>query len=389
MTKSSTPGIHKRGNTWTAHIHWTDHDSKKQQHKKGGFKTKQEAIHYRDQYRSEIQTGRRLGTSKIKLADYLTKEWLPQREVDLKQGTFRSYSIIVNTHIIPNLGNLRLEELNARKVERFFTQLQKSGAKGQRLAPGSGLSGKTVSNVAGVLNRAMRDAVRWGLISTNPITDARKPMKKSPEMKAWLPDELGTFITVTRTDRQAGVWHLLATTGMRRGEILGLRWDDIDFDNNTLTVRRTRVRSGTAVFDETPKSQASMRTINIDSQTMQALRQQKARQAEERLAMGGRWEDQHGHIATNRDGSRVDPHAFTRRFLVITRKAELPRIRLHDVRHSYVVAARKAGTDVKTISQRIGHADVNVTLTVYDHVFHEDDKNAANTTAALLYVKKR
>jgi integrase len=386
MSKSSTPGIHKRGKTWTAHIHWTDPNGKKQQHKKGGFKTKKAAINYRDQYRSEIQTGRRLGISKIKLADYLPNEWLPQREVDLKQGTFRSYTIIVNTHIIPHLGHLRLEELNARKVESFFTQLQKDGARGQRLPAGSGLSGKTVSNIAGVLNRAMRDAVRWGLIAVNPITDARKPQKKSPEMKAWQPEELGNFIAATRTDRQSGIWHLLATTGMRRGEMLGLRWDDIDFENGTMTIRRTRVRVGTAVFDETPKSQASKRTINIDPQTLQALRQQKARQAEERIAIGGLWDDQLGHIATNRDGSRVDPHALTRRFLLITKKVELPRIRLHDVRHSYVVAARKAGTDVKTISQRIGHADVNVTLTVYDHVFHEDDKQASNATAALLYL---
>ena len=208
-------------------------------------------------------------------------------------------------------------------------------------------------------------------------------------MKAWQPEELGNFIAATRTDRQSGIWHLLATTGMRRGEMLGLRWDDIDFENGTMTIRRTRVRVGTAVFDETPKSQASKRTINIDPQTLQALRQQKARQAEERIAIGGLWEDQLGHIATNRDGSRVDPHALTRRFLLITKKVELPRIRLHDVRHSYVVAARKAGTDVKTISQRIGHADVNVTLTVYDHVFHEDDKQAANTTAALLYAQEK
>ena len=136
--------------------------------------------------------------------------------------------------------------------------------------------------------------------------------------------------------------------------------------NNTLTIQRTRVRFGTTVFDETPRSQA-----------------------EERMALGGLWDDQLGHIATNRDGSRIDPHALTRRFLVITKKVGLPRIRLHDVRHSYVVAARKAGTDVKTVSQRIGHADVNVTLTVYDHVFHEDDKQAANTTAALLYAQEK
>jgi integrase len=385
MTKPTNRGIYKRGKTWTAHIHWTDVDGASQQHKKGGFKTKAEAEQYLHRYKTEIHTGQRLGTSKYRLEDYLRKEWLPQREVDLKRGTFNSYTRIVNTHLIPHLGRLRLEELTPRRVERFYSQLQKDGARGQRLAPGSGLSAKTVNNIAGVLNRAMRDAVRWGLIATNPIADARKPIKKKTEMKAWQPDDLGKFITVTKSDRQSGTWHLLATTGLRRGEILGLQWDDIDFDKNTLTVRRTRVKIGASVYNETPKSNAGNRTISLDSQTINALKQQKARQSQEKLAIGGRWADDHGHVVTEPDGSLVDPHRLSQRFRALLKKHELPIIRLHDVRHSYVVAARRAGVDVKTVSQRIGHADVNVTLTVYDHVFHEDDVQAANNTADLLY----
>lgn len=385
MSKSTTPGIYKRGKTWTVHIHWTDPEGKKQQHKKGGFATRSDAQRYLHQYKTELHTGKRLGTSKLRLDEYLRKEWLPQREVYLKRGTFNSYSRIVNTHIIPHLGRNRLEELTPRKVERFFSQLQKDGAKGQSLAPGSGLSGKTVSNIAGVLNRAMRDAVRWGLIGTNPIADARKPKKQSPEMKAWKPEEMGAFINASKTDRLSGVWHVLATTGLRRGEILGLRWDDIDFNKNTLTVRRTRVKIGATVHEETPKSKASQRTISLDPQTIAALKAQKARQAQEKLAMGGEWADKYGYIVTNEDGTLIDPHRFSQRFGALIKRNNLPKIRLHDVRHSYVVAARKAGVDVKTISQRIGHADVNVTLTVYDHVFHDDDQTAAQNTAALLY----
>jgi len=385
MTKNSTPGIYKRGRTWTVHVHWTDHDGKKHQHKKGGFATKTDAQRYMHRYKNEIHTGRRLGTSKLRLDEYLRGEWLPQREADLKRGTFNSYTRIVNAHIIPHLGRTRLEELTPRKVERFYTQLQKDGAKGQRLAPGSGLSAKTVNNIAGVLNRALRDAVRWGLIGVNPIADARKPAKKSPEMRAWDPQELGSFITETRNDRLSGVWHLLATTGLRRGEVLGLRWDDVDFDNQTITVSRTRVKIGATVIDETPKSRASHRTISIDPQTVQALRIQKARQAQEKLVTGGAWADAHGYIVTNTNGTLLDPHRLTQRFQAIVRRIDLTPIRLHDIRHSYVVAARKAGVDVKTISQRIGHADVNVTLTVYDHVFHDDDQHAAQSTAERLY----
>jgi integrase len=385
MKKSTTRGIYKRGKTWTAHIHWTDPEGIQQQHKRGGFASKAEAEQYLHQYKTEIHTGKRLGTTKLRLEQYLSNEWLPQRESDLKKGTFNSYTRIVNTHLIPHLGRLRLEELTPRIVERFYSQLQKDGARGQRLAPGSGLSAKTVNNIAGVLNRAMRDAVRWGLIATNPIADAHKPKKKSTEMTAWEPDDLGRFISATKSDRQSGTWHLLATTGLRRGEILGLQWEDIDFDKKTLSVRRTRVKIGAAVYYETPKSHAGHRTISLDDRTINALKQQKARQSQEKLAMGGRWVDQNGHIVTEPDGSLVDPHRLTQRFKALLKKHELPAIRFHDVRHSYVVAARRAGVDVKTVSQRIGHADVNVTLTVYDHVFHNDDVQAADNTADLLY----
>lgn len=385
MTRSGTRGIYKRGKTWTAHVHWTDPEGKAHQHKRGGFETKADAERYLHKYKTEIHSGKRLGTTKLRLDEYLKREWLPQREADLKRGTFNSYTRIVNTHLIPHLGRLRLEELTPRRVERFYSQLQKDGARGQRLAAGSGLSAKTVSNIAGVLNRAMRDAVRWGLIATNPIADARKPIKQKNEMKAWQPDELGRFINATKSDRQSGTWHLLATTGLRRGEILGLQWEDIDFDKNTLTVRRTRVKIGATVYQETPKSIAGHRTISLDSQTINALKQQKARQAQEKLALGGGWLDSQGHVVTEPDGSLVDPHRLSQRFQAILKRHDLPKIRLHDVRHSYVVAARRAGVDVKTVSQRIGHADVNVTLTVYDHVFNEDDVQAANNTAELLY----
>ncbi len=388
MKKSTTRGIYKRGKTWTAHIHWTDPEGNKQQHKRGGFKTKAEAEQYLHRYKTEIHTGKRLGTTKLRLEQYLRNEWLPQRETDLKRGTFNSYTRIVNTHLIPHLGRMRLEELTPRHVERFYSQLQKNGARGQRLAPGSGLSAKTVNNIAGVLNRAMRDAVRWGLIATNPIADARKPIKHKTEMKAWQPDELGRFINATKSDRQSGTWHLLATTGLRRGEILGLQWDDIDLEKKTLTVRRTRVKIGAKVYHETPKSNAGLRTISLDNTTINALKQQKAKQSQEKLAMGGRWLDQEGHLVTEPDGSLTDPHRLSQRFRALLKKYDLTPIRLHDVRHSYVVASRRAGVDVKTVSQRIGHADVNVTLTVYDHVFHEDDVQAADNTANLLYTKK-
>jgi integrase len=389
MQKSTTPGIYKRGKTWTVHINWTDPNGDKHQHKRGGFQRKAEAKQYQDRYRSEIHTGRRLGTSKLRVGDYLTREWLPQRKADLKQSTYASYVNCVNTHIIPHIGNTRLEELSVRKVEQFYRTLQTEGRKGTSVTQGEGLSPKTVSNVAGVLHRSMRDAVRWGHIANNPIINAIKPSKKSPEMLSWQPNELGAFIEHTHNDRHAALWQLAATTGMRRGELLGLRWDDVDFKNKKISIHRARIRAGNAVIEETPKTLAGRRTISLDTGTITVLRQLKARQAEERLAMGECWLDTEGHVFTDPGGLLPNPNTVTRRFQALVKKAQLPRIRLHDVRHSYVVAARRAGVDIKTISQRIGHADTNVTLSVYDHVFQEDDTRAADDTATLIYARTK
>lgn len=383
QVKNNIPGVYKRGRTWTVHIHWSDHNGNSQQHKRGGFKTASEANKYRTKYLSEIHSGKRLGSSKIKLSDYLTNEWLPQRKPDLKASTYASYVQSVNTHIIPNLGNCKLEELTARKVELVFRSLQK----GSDDRPA--LSAKTVKNIAGVLNRAVRDAVRWGHIAMNPIADVKKPSGKSPEMAAWQTAELAQFIQASSTDRFAALWQLAATTGMRRGELLGLQWSDINLEAKTLNIRRARVRAGNATITDTPKTEAGKRTIHLDDQTINTLKQHKARQAQERLAMGGQWEDTDGHVFTEADGSLPNPNTMTRRFLALCKTAGIRRIRFHDLRHSYVVASRAAGVDIKTISQRIGHADTNVTLSVYAHVFTTDDQAAANDTATFIYAQKK
>lgn len=375
--------MYKRGKTWTVHIHWSDHNGKSHQHKRGGFQTAHEAKTYRTKYLSEIHSGKRLGSSKIKLGDYLTNEWLPQRKPDLKASTYSSYEQCVTTHIIPNLGNTKLEELTARKVEMVLRSLQKGSE--DRTA----LSAKTVKNVAGVLNRAVRDAVRWGHIAINPIADVKKPSGKSPEMEAWQTEELAQFIETSSSDRFAALWQLAATTGMRRGELLGLQWQDINFEVKTINIRRARVRAGNATITETPKTEAGRRTIHLDEQTINALRQHKARQAQDRLSMGGHWADSDGHVFTEADGSLPNPNTMTRRFLALCKKAGIRRIRFHDIRHSYVVASRAAGVDIKTISQRIGHADTNVTLSVYAHVFSTDDLAAATDTASFIYSHKK
>ena len=378
----NTRSIYKRGATWTAHMNWTDMNGKKQQKKVGGFETRKAATEYHNQFMTSIQQGRRRGTTKLRVGEYLVNEWLPKQENILKASSFATYVRIVNSYLVPHLGNIRLEEVNARRIEQMFNDLLKTGARGKSLKANTALSAKTVSDIAGVLHRAFKDAVRWDLIATNPITSAKKPPRRTKEMSAWTPEELNRFINVSSTDRFFAVWHLAATSGMRRGELLGLTWNDIDFTTGKVTIRKTRIRAGNATIEETPKSRKSQRTFAIDKQTLGVLKKWKTRQGSEHLALGTKVSD---HVVTETDGTLPDPNTFSRRFKALCKKSGLRVIRLHDMRHSYVVAARRAGADLKTISERIGHADPKVTLTVYDHVFVEDDQKAAISISDHIY----
>ena len=169
---------------------------------------------------------------------------------------------------------------------------------------------------------------------------------------------------------------------MRRGEVLGLRWTDVDLKASTVTIRSTRIRYGKTTAASTPKTARGNRTIAIGPATLSALKAWKRTQTAERFKIGGRWQET-GLVVTNVDGAAPNPEAFSNLFAKLVRTAGLPPIRLHDLRHSYATAALAAGVPVKVLSQGVGHADVGVTLAVYAHVMPGDDEDAAHRADSL------
>ena len=176
----------------------------------------------------------------------------------------------------------------------------------------------------------------------------------------------------------------MATTGMRRGEVLGLRWTDVDLEARTVRIQSTRIRYRSTIATSTPKTARGNRTIAVGPAIIAALRAWKRQQTAERLLLGEAWSDVGGLVVTNIDGSAPNPEAFSNLFADLARRAGLPAIRLHDLRHSYATAALAAGVPVKVVSQRVGHADVGVTLKVYAHVMPGDDEDAALRADSLL-----
>jgi len=202
-------------------------------------------------------------------------------------------------------------------------------------------------------------------------------------MKVWSPEQLRTFLGHVRGDRLYAAWLLFATTGMRRGEIAGLRWPDVDLDAGRVSPRRPRVVVSYEVLVSEPKTAKGRRSIALDPVTLAALREHRLRQLEDRLAVGPRWQDS-GLVFTWPDGRPLHPERFSRWFEQHARAAGLPKIRLHDGRHSYATAALAAGVPAKVVSVRLGHANIAITMDTYSHVLPGLDEQAAGTVARLI-----
>jgi integrase len=373
----------KRG-TWFYVVDIATANGKRQQLHKRGFATKKEAEEAEAKVVADQARGTFVRPSRVTLGAFLLDEWLPAKSAGLRPSTASSYQRMIELYVVPSIGGVMLAEVDGSMLNALYATLLSDGRTEIRRGLGAGLAPKTVRNVHGVLARAFRDAVRWGRIVRNPCDAADPPRGQSPEMNAWTADELAAFVRSTGSHRWAGVWRLMATTGMRRGEVLGLRWGDVDLKAGTVTIRSTRIRYGTTIATSTPKTARGNRTIAIGPATVAALKAWKRQQAADRLLMGAGWQDTTGLVVTVGDGSAPNPEAFSNRFHTLARRAGLRPIRLHDLRHSYATAALADGVPVKVVSQRIGHADITVTLKVYAHVMPGDDADAALRADTLL-----
>jgi integrase len=200
-------------------------------------------------------------------------------------------------------------------------------------------------------------------------------------MNTWTPAQLRTFLESVAEDRLYAAWLLAATTGMRRGEILGVRWSDLDLKNEQVSVSQIRTVAQYKVVTTTPKTDKGTRTISFDPATAAALRAHRVAQKSEGLAWGPAYQSSGDLVVTREDGSAIHPERLSSWFAQHCRRSGLPAIRLHDVRHAYVSAGLAAGVPLKVVSQRVGHASPLITMTIYQHVLPGDDRAAADVGA--------
>ena len=374
-------GTRKRGDTWTWFFDALDPvTGKRRQRSKGGFRTKREAQAALSEALAAYRAGTLVEPSKLTLGVFLD-EWLPAMAGNLEPNTHEVYGHYVRTYIKPKLGHVRLQQLTAANLRACYTELAAGGGRRSQ-----GLKPKTVKNVHALIHRALEDAVDQGLMTRNvaALRSARPPKLEKTERGVWTPESLRAFLSAMTADRQAALWLLLATTGLRRSEALGLPWRAIDLESGELTVMqrlvtvadKPTIRLGT-------KSPAGKRSIALDPATMTALKAHRAQQLAERLACGEKWQD-HGLVFTREDGTPLRPTQLTRMFARLAREAGLPDLTLHGLRHTYATASLRAGIPVKVVSERLGHASTAITLDLYQHVLKAMDTEAANTVAHLI-----
>jgi integrase len=288
--------------------------------------------------------------------------------------TYESYCSLVRVHIDPALGRRKLALLGPREIQGFLNEKQDDG-----------LSASTVKYLHAVLHRALGQAVRWGLAQRNAASLVTPPRVVREEVKVWTPEEARTFLNAIDGHRLEALYSVALAVGLRQGEALGLRWDDVDLAGATLTVRRQLQRvDGVFQLVET-KTDRSRRTVALPTFAVAALRAHRSRQLEDRMLAGQDWQgDAWGLVFMTRRGTPLDAKNVTHRFQDLLARLGLSRMRFHDLRHACASLMLAQGEHPRVVMETLGHSQISMTMNTYSHVIPALQREAASRMDRLL-----
>ena len=347
-------------------------------------KTRKEVADKMAQALQEVRSGTYIEPAQTTLAEWLDKWLTTYKKGQLKPSTYESYEILVNVHIKPALGKIPIAKLQANMLQSFYNEkLEKGRADGK-----GGLSTRMVRYLHAIIRQALQQAVKEGLLARNVADATSPPTVKNKQMRPLTENELLTFFETAKGDRMFAGYVLAATTGLRRGELLGLCWDCVDIKHGVITVQRQLlVLKDCLTLEETTKSKSGRRSITLTDDAIRELKAHKKRQAQEKLLMGEAYQD-NGLVFCKEDGTPLDPREFTKRFQRQLAKAGLPKVRLHDLRHTHASLLLARGVHPKVVQERLGHSSITMTLDLYSHLTPGLQEAAAATLNGLLGKEK-
>ena len=359
---------------------------KRVQYKRGGYNTRKDAEAALPEVINNNQQGV-LGPARLTVAEYLTA-WLEQKRVaGLRPTTARSYAGHIEAYLRPHLGHLLLSEINALDIEQALRQVAANPKRHMGVA--------TLRRVHATLRSALGSAEKKRLIPYNPAAKAELPTARRPQVHPWEATELGAFLDAVSGDPLGPVFDVMANSGLRRGEVLGLRWDDVDTAAGSITVRRqlldirgdgacpwcdTTAHPGSS-FGPPKTASGDNRTVHLDGGTLGILLAHRIQQDHDRVRWGNVYLN-HDLVFARQDGCPIAPDHLTKRFSQLAKAAGLRAIRLHDLRHGQASLMLAADVPLAVVSKRLGHSSIALTADTYSHLLRGVDSRAAEAAAA-------
>ena len=332
-------------------------------------KTKMECEAKLEKLKSEIGIVRRdKVTPNMLFGEWIDFWYQNYKKLSLRPSTQASYENIIYNHIIPEIGKIVLERLNANDLEQFYARMKKGGRLQYKDTLGEGVSDRMVRMCHAHCRSALEKAVEDGIVHTNVAVGCKIPPKKAKEMKVLTEDEMQRFLIQAKYDGYFEICLLALTTGMRRGEIMGLQWQDLDFESGKLEIRRQAYYLNGKMATSEPKTKTSVRTIKLPEAVLNVLKRLKEK-------TDSRWMFPSPVV----DDVPRNPNTMQKKIRKVLERADCKRIRFHDLRHTFATTALANGMDIKTLSSIIGHVSSSTTLDIYLHSTDKMQKEAAKS----------
>jgi integrase len=365
--------IHRRKNGgWCAQ--YTVYTAKGRKRKTLYGKTRQEVAAKLAKALSDREGGITFDADNLRLGDYLQRWLEDSKKGSVKRVTYEGYIRQVRNHLVPTLGRIKLMALTPAHLRGLYREKTETG-----------LSARTVGYIHTTIRNALEQAVRDGLVPRNVADVVKAPRLCREEIQPLTPAQTKTLLEAVGGDRFEALYVLAVTAGLRQGELLGLKWEDIALDRGLLQVRRTlsSTKGGAPVFSN-PKTAKGRRSVKLTARAVEALSRHRERQLEEREEVAGLWQN-HGLVFPTRVGTPMSRHNLVARsFKPLLKRAGLPEIRFHDLRHTCATLMLAVGANPKVAQETLGHANVTITLDTYSHLLPNMQEEVAEKVNELL-----